>query len=1586
MNAAHYERIMPRMDRQHVRVISGIILLIVIRCSYCQDFATDAPKDPQTEGISTTHEANGAENSPSLDPCSNTFEHDILTDDGFRSPACRRSHSEPRCDDNLVEGWYVLHSSDGSTTLRVHRECPRQSTCGTDNPIWMNGTYPAVADGIVERQMCVRTGFSCCQDSFHVKVKNCSTFLTFKLKPVPKCKQRYCFDRNECTPLTNTAPMNAEFTDNLCPNGTYRESNNNASQENRNNPCLSCPLGFVCANGKKSPCPLGFYCPPGSSKAELCRPGNYCPRGPNYPVQCKAGFYNPANASVNSSACLPCPPGFYCFSPGLDSPTGPCLPGFYCSGSSTTPTPDDGIMGNLCPPGHYCPRGSGQPIPCPEGSFNPASIRPKCEICPKNLTCPEGSIYPFECNSENASLSVECSLRPAEPTANPCSNSDGSHKYGICKDCPPGNLCKNGFNISCPAGYFCPNGTSVFICPEGFYCPSGQTSPMPCPIGTFNPYFGNGTEKACLKCSPGLYCKGKGLSVPTGPCSPGFYCNGGSVTPNPLNGHGGDICPVGHYCPEGTGLFTPCSPSTYNPSRGQANNRSCLACPEGLTCNKSGLALPSECYANSTNITDALTDRSCPELGDYCSNNSKCLYEGQCRTNNKTWGFCECLPNYEGSFCEIDKTLLFLVENSTLNYQTVEKEEVVMEIVFGTSFLQSDVNITGYRNDLMVRNSSRVEITRDVVDDYFRLYTTRLRIKSARDYDNGSLVVVAIIPQLGVSVTVNVSLTVVPLPVVSVSPLSLSVQTGGAVILTCSVQNFDPNNMATTLEWVEVRDVLLTQKQNESTLTISNVQKDRAGQYVCRLRYSVLGVNGTRKAAADVFVYSPDDLRCKKTVDEHGIHWEVGVTGMVYYALCPENYVGNASKLCKSDGTWDRTVTINCVDKTIAEANQQLDDILTNNIVDTSFVSSVVGKQMASLRNWTAQHIGTSGDVDRTVGLLDKVLQATDVANSKLPDNDFANVVDNVLSESQSKNWRDINEQTKEGSSRILSTVEEFGQQVSKGLPSGEYKKYLAKNYFMTVGHGSTQESVTFPDSPASDSTSLVLPVQSDPNRKETVYSATIYRTAYTFLPTKNELSGNRSTDNSYVNSDVLSMDIIDEREKITLNPGIVLNIEHKTETDLDKTNVSCVFWNFTLRSWSSEGCNTTKVNGHVTRCECDHLTNFAILMRPYKEEREDDILSLISLIGCSITVVLSTITFFIFIILWRYIKNDQNLVLIHLCVSISLAYLLFLVGVTRTENQVVCTVIAAFLQYFFLVEFFLMLAMGVYYFLQITVLYYSFSTANDIKARLNMKRMLPIAWVIPVLITGITIGATYTREYNQSRVCWLSTESGSLYGFVGPVLLIICINLFIICSLFRVMCATRLLTESNTKRKATTGLRSLCTLLPVLGITWVFGILSINEDLIAFQYLFAVFNSLQGLFIFVPNCLLSRKVREALLKKMRLFESQQENSKIQTKNSKRLSNVQENLKKVKNDKEKEANSTRRVTPPVRLIKYTKQLDFIDGGHDNVCFDAMLPLDVVPLRRQSLSDTTPRTSETNIQSKSDENGFYNVDSNDQYRL
>ena len=41
-------------------------------------------------------------------------------------------------------------------------------------------------------------------------------------------------------------------------------------------------------------------------------------------------------------------------------------------------------------------------------------------------------------------------------------------------------------------------------------------------------------------------------------------------------------------------------------------------------------------------------------------------------------------------------------------------------------------------------------------------------------------------------------------------------------------------------------------------------------------------------------------------------------------------------------------------------------------------------------------------------------------------------------------------------------------------------------------------------------------------------------------------------------------------------------------------------------------------------------------------------------------------------------------------------------------------------------------------------------------------------------------------------------------------------------------------------------GVKGMIVLLPLLGLTWVFGIMAINKDTIAFQYLFAILNSLQ--------------------------------------------------------------------------------------------------------------------------------------------
>ena len=40
-----------------------------------------------------------------------------------------------------------------------------------------------------------------------------------------------------------------------------------------------------------------------------------------------------------------------------------------------------------------------------------------------------------------------------------------------------------------------------------------------------------------------------------------------------------------------------------------------------------------------------------------------------------------------------------------------------------------------------------------------------------------------------------------------------------------------------------------------------------------------------------------------------------------------------------------------------------------------------------------------------------------------------------------------------------------------------------------------------------------------------------------------------------------------------------------------------CASWDFTLRDWTPEGCTTVIGENGVVTCNCNHLTNFAVLV-----------------------------------------------------------------------------------------------------------------------------------------------------------------------------------------------------------------------------------------------------------------------------------------------------------------------------------------------------------------------------------------------------
>ena len=83
-----------------------------------------------------------------------------------------------------------------------------------------------------------------------------------------------------------------------------------------------------------------------------CQPGFYCPEGSHEPI--------------------PCPGGYYCAGKRNFIYTTQCDPGYYCTSGSSTPRPL-GVVGNRCPAGKFCPKGTKDPFPCPAGSYSNAT-------------------------------------------------------------------------------------------------------------------------------------------------------------------------------------------------------------------------------------------------------------------------------------------------------------------------------------------------------------------------------------------------------------------------------------------------------------------------------------------------------------------------------------------------------------------------------------------------------------------------------------------------------------------------------------------------------------------------------------------------------------------------------------------------------------------------------------------------------------------------------------------------------------------------------------------------------------------------------------------------------------------------------------------------------------------------------------------------------------------------------------------------------------------------------------------------------------------------------------------------------------
>ncbi|XP_052245338.1 adhesion G protein-coupled receptor B1-like [Dreissena polymorpha] len=364
-----------------------------------------------------------------------------------------------------------------------------------------------------------------------------------------------------------------------------------------------------------------------------------------------------------------------------------------------------------------------------------------------------------------------------------------------------------------------------------------------------------------------------------------------------------------------------------------------------------------------------------------------------------------------------------------------------------------------------------------------------------------------------------------------------------------------------------------------------------------------------------------------------------------------------------------------------------------------------------------------------------------------------------------------------------------------------------------------------------------------------------IFKEITSILPSR---SNSSYASKSTLNGPIISVSISNNSSELA--SPIILTFEHgKT----NMTNAVCSFWRFTstdqLGSWASNGCKVRSSNETITVCECNHLTHFAVLMSPFVEEEANSAaLRLLSIVAMSVSAFCLLLMIIVFAKLWRYVRSDKSVITLHLSAALIASYVIFIAGVDQTENKIVCTAVAASLHYIYLVVFCLMLAEGIRMAKDVVLVF-------DRKSRL--LQILVSAWSVPAIIVGTTLAITKTNGYGNENYCWLTLLPGLRWAFVGPALFIILCNIIVLILLFKRMFALKAVNNKTIKEKIKMTLWSLSVLVPLMGISWIFGILYVSKELSFMQYLFSICNGLQGVLIFVFNCVLNGQVRDGLKK-----------------------------------------------------------------------------------------------------------------------
>ncbi|XP_040907220.1 adhesion G-protein coupled receptor G2 isoform X2 [Toxotes jaculatrix] len=342
------------------------------------------------------------------------------------------------------------------------------------------------------------------------------------------------------------------------------------------------------------------------------------------------------------------------------------------------------------------------------------------------------------------------------------------------------------------------------------------------------------------------------------------------------------------------------------------------------------------------------------------------------------------------------------------------------------------------------------------------------------------------------------------------------------------------------------------------------------------------------------------------------------------------------------------------------------------------------------------------------------------------------------------------------------------------------------------------------------------------------------------------------------------------------LKDDVIINLRN-TEPIPANFVATCVFWDFKSNNgsggWNSNGCSVHNSTENETICGCNHLTSFAILLdlsrQPLTSRLQATILTFITYIGCGISAIFLSVTLLTYLAFGKLRKDIPSKILIQLCLALLLLNLVFLVDswlALYPDAVGLCISTAWFLHYFLLVAFTWMGLEAVHMYLALVKVF------NSYVSRYMLKFSL-VGWGVPMIVVIIVIAidknnyglVSYGKftDGTSDDFCWLRNDIAFYVAVVAYFCVIFLFNLIMFIVVLVQLCRIKRQNPHNVQHRTTLqDVRSVMGITILLGLTWGFAFFAWGPLNLPFMYLFAIFNSLQGFFIFVFHCAVKENVR----------------------------------------------------------------------------------------------------------------------------